>query len=504
MNSKIQISVLLIITIIIVVNLLANEYYVRLDLTEDRQYTLSQATEQILADLDEPVTIKAYFSNNLPPNVRKTRDDFRDLLIEYANISDGQVLFQFVDPGEKESIEQEAVQNGIRPVLIDIREKDQVKQQKAFLGATVELAEQKEVIPFIQPGAAMEYSLSTAIKKISVTTKPKLGFVTGHGEPSLSEMIEVNNQLSILYEPTEIALTDSTVISDEIKTLAVIRPTDSIPQSDLDKLDSFMSRGGRLLVAINRVQGDFRSFYGTAINTGLETWLNGKGIEVQDNFIVDTQCGSISMPQQMGAFTVQAHVSLPYVPVVGTFADHPITSGLESVMFEFASEVSYKGTDSIQFKPVAFSSEMSAALPAPQFFDINKDWREGDFQRKHIPVVATLEGKLSGQTFSRMVVIGDGDFPVNGPPQQARRLQGDNVNLLVNAIDWLSDDTGLIELRTKGAASRPIRELDDQTKAILKYLNFLLPVALAIIYGVLRAQRNRMISARRMGENFEI
>lgn len=505
MKSKIYTSAGLIIGIIIVLNLLANEYHVRLDLTEDRQYTLSKATKQILNDLEEPITVKAYFSKDLPPHIRKTRDDFQDLLIEYANRSDGQVIYEFISPNEKESNEQEATENGIRPVLINVREKDQVKQQKAFLGATIHLGEKKEVLPFIQPGAAMEYALSTAIKKLSIDQKKSIGFISGHGEPAFSEMSQASEQLSVLYEVKEVTLTDSTEIPDDIKTLALIRPTDSIPQAHLRQLDAFLSKGGRLLVAINRVRGDFGSLYGTALNTGLESWLNQKGVQVVENFVADAQCGSVSVPQQFGAFTIQANISFPYVPVIGDFAAHPVTSGLESVMLEFASELRFTGDSTKKFTPLAFTSNLSTTFPAPQFFDINKEWTEAEFTQKHIVVAGSLEGNLVDNVFSRMVIISDGDFPVNGPPQQQpRRLQPDNVNLVSNAIDWLSDDTGLIELRTKGAVSRPIEELEDSTKTTLKYLNFLLPVILVIAYGVVRAQKNRMTRAKRMAENFMV
>src|SRR5688500_17098072 len=326
MKSNLFTTAALIVGIIIAVNLLGNEYHVRLDLTEDRQYTLSSATKDILNDLEEPVTIKPYFSSNLPPHISKTRQDFQDILIEYASLADGQVLYEFVDPNSKESNEQEATQKGIRPVLINVREKDQVKQQKAYLGATVQLGEKTEVIPFVQPGAAMEYALSTAIKKIAIDKKPVIGFLQGHGEPGLMEMSQVNQQLSILYELIEINLTDSTDIPNHINTLALVRPMDSIPHNHLRQLDAFLSRGGRLLIAVNRVAGDFRSLSGTAVKTGLEDWLHTKGADVVDNFIVDAKCGSVSVPQQFGGFTLQANVSFPYVPVIGSFSNHPIVT----------------------------------------------------------------------------------------------------------------------------------------------------------------------------------
>lgn len=498
MKTNLFTTLSLIIGIIIVVNLLAQEYHLRIDLTEGHQYTLSEATRDILEDLEEPVTVKAYFSEDLPPNIFKTRQDFQDLLIEYANLSDDQVLYEFVNPNEKEDYEQEAIEQGIRPVLINVREKDQVKQQKAFLGATVQLGDKMEVIPFLQPGAAMEYALSTAIKKLAIEEKPVVGFITGHGEPPLTELSQAIEQLTVLYEIREIRMTDTTAIPENISTLAMIRPTDSIPSTHLERLDEFLSGGGRLLLALNSVTADFRSQFGSAHQTGLKPWLMKKGIEVRDNFVVDAQCGSISVPQQLGIFTVQANVSFPYVPVISTFADHAITSGLESVMLEFASEVRFTGDSTKNFYPLAFSSEQSNALPAPQFLDINKEWTDNDFPQQHIPVAAAVEGNPM-----KMVVIADGDFAVNGPRQQARSLQPDNVNLLSNAVDWLSDDTGLISLRTKGVVSRPIRELEESTKTILKYANFLFPILLVIAYGVARAQKNRLTRLKRMSENYD-
>lgn len=498
MKSGLSSTIWLVIGIVIVINLLADEYHFRLDLTEDKQYTLSPATRDILKNLEEPVTVKAYFSENLPPNILKTRKDFQDLLIEYANISDDQIVYEFIDPNKKEDYEQEAIDKGIRPVLFYSREKDQAKQQKAFLGATVQLGEKTEVIPYIEPGAAMEYALSTAIKKITIEDKPAIGFVTGHGEPSLMEMSQLSQQLRVLYEPREVRITDTTAVPGDISVLAIIRPTDSIPSAHLAKLDAFLDRGGKLLVALNNVEADLRSRYGYARDLGLKAWLRNKGIDIQDNFVVDAQCGSVSIPEQLGFFTIQRQIAFPYVPVISTFADHAITSGLESVMFEFASEVRFTGDSTKKFYPLAYSSEQSDVLPAPQFFALDREWTEDDFKLEHIPVAAAVEGNPM-----KIVVFSDGDFPINGPAQQNRELQPDNVNLLSNAIDWLSDDTGLIALRTKGAVFRPIRELEETTKTILKYTNFLLPVLLVIGYGILRAQQSRITRLKRMSENYD-
>lgn len=501
--KKVYVSTFLIITLILVLNLLANEFHVRLDITEGKQYTLSEATENILNNLEEPVTVKAYFSEDLPPHIIKTRKDFQELLIEYANKADGMLQYEFINPNEKEANEREATEHGIQPVLINVREKDQVKQQKAFLGALISLNDKQEVIPFLQPGAAMEYALSTAIKKISVTEKTTLGFLQGHGEPSLSEMNQLNEQLQILYNVQSVLLTDTTDIPPSIKTLVIVRPTDSIKTPDLQKLDGFLARGGNLAVAINRVNGDLQNAYGYVQDIGLENWLQSKGILVEPNFVVDAKCGSVTLQQQQGFFTMQSQVAFPYLPLVGKFSDHPITKGLENVMFEFASSIKFVGDTSKRFNPLLYTSDKSNSFAAPQYFNVQKQWTEADLPLSGIIMGAALEGKFGSQTESKLVVIADGDFVINGGGQQPRRLQPDNVSLLSNTIDWLSDDTGLIALRTKGVTSRPIDELEDSTKTLIKYVNFALPLLLVMIYGLVRFQYNRMQRLKRMSLNYE-
>jgi len=107
-SSKVQIRVLLVIAIIIVVNLLADQFYFRLDFTEDKQYTLSRATKDILNDLQEPVTVKAFFSKDLPPQLMKNRRDFNDMLVEYGRISNHNLVFEFINPNADEQTEMEA------------------------------------------------------------------------------------------------------------------------------------------------------------------------------------------------------------------------------------------------------------------------------------------------------------------------------------------------------------------------------------------------------------
>ena len=501
-SAKISSTIILVTVIVIILNILSENYSFRIDLTGSKEYTLSQATRNILKSLDKPVTITAYFSKDLPANIGNIYGNLKDMLIEYSNRSDGMVVYKFVNPNEKDALEQEAVKNGIQPIMINVREKDQVKQQKAYMGAIVSMGDEKEKIPFFQPGAAMEYALSTAIKKLSVVDKPLIALVQGHGEPSINDISQVYTELSILYKVQALTLTDTTIIPEKYRTIAIIRPIDTIHAAQLQILDKYLARGGNIFLALNRVEGNFTNARGTSVSVGMEEWLRKKGVTIADNFIVDSNCGVVTLQQQQGNFTMSTQIQFPYLPVIHKFADNPITKGLESVSLQFASPITFAGDSSIKFIPVAFSSDKSGSLRTPLYFDVQKQWQLSDFPMSGLVVACILEGKLSGKMNSRIVLVSDGDFAVGGP-KGGNQLPRDNISLLVNSVDFLSDDTGLIDLRTKGVTSRPIKEMQDSTRALLKWLNFLTPIVLIIIYGLMRMQINRNERVKRMEVNYE-
>ncbi len=498
-KSKLYLTLVLTTGIVILLNLLGNNFHFRLDLTADKRYTLSQATKDILQNLDEPVTVKVYFSEDLPPQLETARQDFQDLLTEYADLSDNKVVYEFLNPSEDTQLQTEAEQSGVQPMMVGIRQKDKMEQQQAYMGAVVKVGEQQEVIPVIQ-GIGAEYDLTTKIKKLAVTDKPVVGLLQGHGEPNIMEMMQVYQELSILYRFEPIVLTDSTNISSTYKTIAIIRPTDSFPDSHLQKLDAFLENQGNLLVALNRVSGDINQRSGDEIKTGLETWLEQKGLIIENQFLLDAQCASITMQEQRGAFMMAHDVQFPFLPIISTFEEHPITSGLEAIILPFASPIRFTNQNpNVSFTPLAYSSEISGTLEVPQEFDFEKNWTEDDFLDQNLPVAGILEQK---DKLGKLVIVADGDFAVNGSGDKQQGLQPDNVFFMVNSIDWLSDDTGLIDLRTKGGDYRPIAQINEGTKLFFKYTNFLLPLLLVALYGFYRTQMRKKQRRLRMEQDF--
>src|SRR5215204_889395 len=171
MKKNLFIKLLVIFFVLVLVNFLSYLFFFRIDFTADKSYTLSNATRSILKNLNQNITIGAYFSEDLPTQLIKSKKDLEELLIEYKKRSKGKVSYTFTNPNENEAEEKLAQAQGIRPVMVNVSERDQVKQLRAYMGATITINEQKEIIPVVQPGQDAEYDLTTAIKKLTIQNK---------------------------------------------------------------------------------------------------------------------------------------------------------------------------------------------------------------------------------------------------------------------------------------------------------------------------------------------
>ena len=498
MNRERSVSILLIVGIVAVIFLLSREYFIRLDLTEDRQFTLSKATKSVLREIEDPVDVKAYFSKKLPADIERVKTDFQNLLVEYNNLSKGKVNFRFIDPGEDPALEQEAVQNGIQPLLINVREKDEASQMKAFMGAVIEFGNQKEIIPFVGQQTAMEYELTTAIKKITVQNKPSIAFIQGHGEPPFNQMVQVVQALSVLYSVENVDLNTEPEIASRHQAVILVNPLDSMPPEHFAKLDNYLNGGGKVIVAANAVNGDLSTASGTVMSHNVFSWLASYGVQVEPSFVIDASCAKVTVQQQStGFFSFSSQINFPFIPLVSQFPDHPATKGLEAVVFQFVSPIHFSAEAGGAFIPIVTTSEKAGTQQAPLYFDVQRKWTNADFPLSKIVLGGVLEG-MKNHPDARLVVFSDGDFFIS----DRGNANADNVSLLLNTVEWLCDKSGLAELRTKGVVYRPIKDMEEGKRTFTKYLNFLLPLVLVTAVGIWRYQRNRNKRIRRMEEKY--
>ncbi len=508
------IQLFLLIGILVLINMLADRQILRLDLTDDKRYTLSDASKEIARNLDDPITITAYFSKNLPPQLERGKREFRNFLEEFRAHSGGFLEFRFIDPAESEDAEIRAQQAGVSPVLIDVRERDQISQQRAYLGAVFNFGEETEILPVIEPGTAMEYNIANAIKRLTSISRHTVGVLQGHGQPPVAGILQLTNALAQQYEVTEAFDIQEDGVPPNIDLLLIVAPRTELNREELIAIDQYILSGGRVIFALNGVEADLETMRGRVISTGLEDLTAHYGIRVNEDLVRDWNASSISVQQQQGMFTFMNQIEYPYIPVIFEFPDHPITSGLDGVVLQFASSLSLTPPDTgFTHQILAETSERSGVTTGDFNIDPFREWTQRDFLEAHLPLAVLSEGHfttafphIDGLTFREsaapgaFIVIGNGNFIISGEGRAQQRLPANNINFMVNMIDWLVDDTGLIAIRNKVVTNRPLDSLEDGTQTFLKYLNTFLPVLLISAYGLIRYRRRQSQRKRWMEE----
>ncbi len=490
---------LLILFIVAVINLILQRFVLRLDFTADGEYTLSKASKQVLKNLDEVITVTAYFSDELPQKLVKYKDDFKNQLTEYRALSSGNIEYKFINPNESEESETKAQQKGIAPMLISVNESDKVQQMRAYMGLTMEKGNKTEVIASImqpiQAGVSIEYALISAIRKLSIKEKSSLGFVQGNNEAKTSEFDAVLKELRSIYQIEEYTIKPQEDIPTLYKSLIWIAPKDTLEPFVLEKVDRYLSAGGRLFMAFDAFQNNAQmgNFVFANPDIGLRTWLANKGLYVDTAIVTDTKCGQVMAVQDLGGFRMQVPVLFPYMVITSKMAKHPITEGLEGVYLNFTPYLSAsKSNTAFSILPLLSSSEQTGSQVPPFGIDINRKWTKGDFMEGEKMLAALLE-----QNQGKIVVVPTASSFLSASEGQPQQLAPDNLNFALNAIEWLSDDSGLMEVRNKAITSRPINTeaLSDASRETIKYLNLLLPIGLILAYALLR---RRQYQAKKM------
>ena len=496
-------GVLLMAAIVVVVNVFSYFYFFRIDFTKDRRYTLSKATNDILASLTKPVTITAYYSENSIPAITRARSDFKDMLTEYAARSGNKVVYNFINPNKNDSLEKIAQSNGVSPFPVQMREKDEMKSVKVYMGAVVKMGDKTEVLPLIDPNGSIEFTLSNTIKKLSIDKKPLIGLLQGNGESTIAEMPQAQESVNSLHVMQQIPLSDSAPIPENYNTVALISPKDTFRPGQLRMLDAFLSRGGRLFISYSGLTPDLRQGMGNPGNDiNLTKWLAEKGIILDNKYLIDARCQSISVPQN----GVNFNIPFPYLLKIDKFANHPITKDLQEVVLPFTSDILFTGdTNKVKFTPLAFTSDKTGLENIPVKFELEHKWAPEEFPFANLVVAAAFTG-VEGNKDARIILVSNDEFAVNGKGngnQRPPKLTPDNVDLFSNSVDWLSDNTGLIELRSKVAKFSPIKDVSDGEKLFLKYFNFSLPILLVLLYGIVRMQVKKRTRTKRMEEIYD-
>jgi gliding-associated putative ABC transporter substrate-binding component GldG len=504
--------------ILILLNIVSVRLFGRLDVTRNGLYTLSEASKQFMSDLDDKVTIRAYFTEDLPSPYNMNRRALLDQLNEYKAYAKGNLQFEFIDPsGEKG--EQDAQQQGIQPVQVQVVKEDKFEVKRAYMGLVILYEDKKEILPVIQNTATLEYDITSTIKRLTARTQKKIGLLTGHGEPALSEFSRAQQMLGKQYEVTTVDVGKGKAVPSDIAALIVMAPSQRFPETDKYQIDQYIMSGGKVAFLLNKVDANLQQRFGRAVELNLEDMLENYGLRISPDLVRDTRCASISIVQQQFGFNIQSQVPFPYLPLASEFStDNMMVKDLQGIVLFFASSVDTAGlaAKNLQGEIIMRSSKESGRQTGFFMFDPLQQYKREDFAEQGIPLGVLAYGQFksffagkeiptdtsAGATIptsktlemspaSRIVMIGDGDFA-----RDQYLGNRDNLTFFANMVDYLVDDAGLITIRTKDVTMPPLEQVSDGTKKMLKYGNLVVPPLLVLGYGLFRWRVRR---ARKKG-----
>jgi gliding-associated putative ABC transporter substrate-binding component GldG len=479
----------IIISILILLNIISQNLFFRLDLTKDKEYSLSKSSKAVITKIDDRLTMKIYFSDNLPGEYGNNRRYLQDILEEYAAYSRGNIHFEFFHTDDDEEMQEEAQKSGIQPVQLQVIENDNIEVKRVYMGMVFLYEDSRETIPVIQTTTGLEYDITTKIKQLVDSNKPTLAIA------KIAKQIEIKNetisqQLSQRYNVRNINLDQS--IDPTISLLIINGVDDSLSGSEIQNLQEFISRGGNLLLSQGRVKTDLSTQQATPVSSNIYSIIESYGVKISPNLVLDKNCGKVNVQQNLGFLRIPVPMDYPFLPIIKKegFNDNSIiVKSLESLRLMFPSEIII--TDSLKnenFNVIPLFSSSNRSSVMEEFFNLSPDPNNN-------PIFSQLinQGKVLGifselkinEKISQLILIGDSQFISD----EGGGVSPENHIFIMNAVDYLLGDDGLIELRSRTTTNRPLEELEDDVKSRWKWINILLPSILIIGFGFLRIRR---------------
>ncbi|MEX2593911.1 MAG: gliding motility-associated ABC transporter substrate-binding protein GldG [Anditalea sp.] len=542
-NRNSLIEILSLMGIIVALYLLEGFFPFRIDLTEEKRYSLHPATIQLLSELEEPIEVEILLTGNLPGGMRRFQKSIEETLHTFDAYSPFKIDYYYQDPlqlGEEE--QQEYIYTladyGINPTNLFASQNGGQSSRMIFPGIVLRSEEFETGTLLLKGDRGMspegilnlsienlEFEISNAIKKLITGQKPAIGMIINHGEMAEDEGFGLVEALVEDYEVYKIPMEQAETVEDLLVFEALIIAGPKKEYMDREKylLDQYLMNGGNLLFFIDQLAVDLKAAGGEGtvampFDTGLDELLFRYGIRINRDFIQDLNFGY--HPVAAGEFGNQSQIvplPWPFYVLAGRMADHPITKGLDQLQFKFVSSLDTIKADGVIKTPLVFSSDYTRKSDAPvriAFEDMSMEPDVERFQLQNLPLVYLLEGNFTSyyknrflpEGFSkssflesgeqgRVLVAGDGDLiksnrnMTSGDPLPLGEdpfVEGlmANRTFIKNAINYMMDPEGIISSRTKQYKIRPLDQMKIKGQRTFWYLvNIGFPVGLIIIIG---------------------
>lgn len=541
------------ILILILLNIVGSFLFHRFDLTTEKRYTLSPATKKLLSNLEDVVYVKVYLDGNFPAGFKQLRNETKEMLDEFRVYSKDNVEYEFIDPTENMDKEQQnevykqLANKGLQPFNVENKTETGSTQQIIWPGAIVSyrghevpwllLKTQQAMSAEAQLNnsvQALEYEFASCIRNLTVRVRPTIGFIQGHGELDTLGVYDMAYALNDFYTTKQITINGQLNALDGLKAIVIAKPDSAFSDQDQFIIDQFIMKGGKVLWAIDPLYTNLdtlvRKSWTLAVPQELKltNMLFKYGVRINQDMVLDLQSAAIpvntALTGQQPRFEPMPWMFAPLATPVGK---HPISKNVDLVKLEYAGTIDTVTAKGINKTVLLQSSRYSKTNNAPVRIFLKMGLMQPDerqFTDSYRPLAVLLEGEFesvfknrippqiandsaigfrSNGVKTKMIVISDGDiirnelhYPTRRPiplgfDALTNRTYG-NKNFLLNCINYLCDDSGLIDVRARELTLRLLDRKKLKAEGFKwKLINTLVPLLSIALIGILIFYRRK-------------
>ena len=535
MNKKIKNTSILLIGLVLL-NIVNQSFYKRFDLTKDQRYTLSETTKTIVQRIAQPLFIKVYLEGDFPSEFKRLQVETLQYLEELA-AENSDIIIQFVNPDlQRESL----IKRGMLPSQLTVEEDGKLSEAIIFPWAEIKYRNKSTLVSLLPTTIVrsqeeqmqkavenLEYSFTYAMHSILTEAQQKIALLSGNGELEdiylysfLSEVAKKHKLAKFTFD--SVAKNPKQTLKEltEFDMAIIAKPTTEFSAAEKFTLDQFITNGGKTLWMIDNIIADQDSLFngGKMLayprNLDLTDLLFSYGVRINTTLVKDLYAAKIPVATGMvGNQTQFKNLEWFFHPLAGGNPNHPITKNILPVRFQFTNQIDTL-KNNIKKTPLLVSSVLTQKFGTPNFISlqsiadepIEEDYRdgnqllavllEGDFNSAYRNRVQPFKTPIykANANGNKMIVIADGDIgrnqilknkPFDLSRDKWTNEQFGNKDFLLNAVDYLLDDVGLMKLRNK---SLQIPILDKQKafkeRRYWQFINLGIPLLMLLVFGI--------------------
>ena len=537
--------------LVVLLGFLGEIKFFRIDLTSEKKHTLSQSSRRLLKELDDVVYVKIYLDGELPAEFVNFKKSIRELMDEFRAYGGDKLQYDFINLYDEEDEDLrnrmigELYEQGLNVTNIQVRDAEGGSSARIiFPGAIATFGEHEMPVNLLKNNPSLshelnlnnsiqtlEYEFARAIHSLTQDEVPKIAFIEGHGELDSLQTHSLMDELKNFFQVDRGYIQGNVEVLLDYQALIIARPTQAFSDADKFALDQYLMQGGKLLFFLDPVNPFADSLTGgttvaLANQVGLEDMLFTYGVRINYNLLSDLQCNYVPVNTapagQQAKFTMMPWV---YHPLLAGPSSHPVTRGLNYVLAQFASSLDTVGAGGDISKTVLLtSSPASRKRDVPLYISMEEVTNQPDpalYTETQLPVGVLLEGSFEsfyknysvpegvspsdwqavhkGKS-SSLFVLTDGDIAANevlfdqgafraqplGYDRYTRQTFG-NRDFIMNVVNYMTDDSGIMELRAREFKLRLLNgELINNKQHVLKWklVNTLFPLLLLLLAGI--------------------